>query len=401
MRLTWSVLLAVSLLACDDGTPQPEALDAVVLVDASAQTADAQPDGAVVDATLGMDAGLVDAGLPDAELGDAALADAEAPDAMPVDERPQWRVCETAGNPTDDTEDWRHLTTRAVVLGDAGHSAQDVLAPDDRATVIPGKFAYGLISKDLEDEDVQVYLADCAGGWRLMGRATTDDDGRIGWSMGEAALPPIGQYDVALRVVGDDSVARSRLFVTPPGTHLMVFDIDGTLTTDDMELFQDLMAELFEPILGGDYVPEAREGGLELTQLRRFDQGRLLVYLTGRPYMLTDISRGWLADLGFPVGPLHVVDAVREIVPTNGLVGDYKADYLRSLQALGYEIDAAYGNAGTDIYAFAEAGVPLDRSFIAGPNGGEGGTVAVGEYWRAHLVEAAEEVLPEQTFVDP
>ena len=34
----------------------------------------------------------------------------------------------------------------------------------------------------------------------------------------------------------------------PKGTKVVVFDIDGTLTTDDMELFKDIIDDLYEPM---------------------------------------------------------------------------------------------------------------------------------------------------------
>ena len=397
-----AVTLAVALSACDDGAVG-EAGDAT---DATPVRADAQP-GPTPDARADdeLDLGARDDAAPpftDAASPphDAAAVDVDAALAPPDDERPALVICETPDDPGGATEGWRHVTSNIIVLGAAGHSAQDVLAVLGAGIDLPGKFAYGPLSKDLEDEDVAVYRSDCAGGWAPLGRATTDTDGRVGLPLAAADLPAVGRYDVALRVLGDGTVTRSRLWVVPPGTHLMVFDIDGTLTTDDLELFRDVLTDLFQPILNGDYVPEARAGGVELTHLRRVDQGRLLVYLTGRPYVLTDISRGWLDDLGFARGAVHVVDDVAQILPTNGEVGQYKLDFLTGLEARGFVIDAAYGNATTDIFAFAGAGVPAARTFIAGPHGGEGGPVAVGEDWQAHRQAAAAEALPAQSFRD-
>ena len=38
---------------------------------------------------------------------------------------------------------------------------------------------------------------------------------------------------------------------------------------------------------------------------------------------------------------------------------------------------AAYGNADTDITAYANVSIPLDHTFIIGTEGGNGGTVAI------------------------
>jgi phosphatidate phosphatase PAH1 len=43
----------------------------------------------------------------------------------------------------------------------------------------------------------------------------------------------------------------------------------------------------------------------------------------------------------------------------------------------GWDVVAAYGNATTDIGAYAAAGIPTNRTFIVGEFGGQGGTVAI------------------------
>jgi len=170
-----------------------------------------------------------------------------------------------------------------------------------------------------------------------------------------------------------------------------VLDIDGTLTTSDTELFQDIFADLFVPLGTGDYVPVARAGAVDLTLRRGASQGYLLVYMTGRPYYLTDISRGWLADLAMAPGHLHLTDSNGEALPTEGGVGTYKAEYLAHLQSMGLLLDLAYGNATTDIYAYAQAAIDPAVTFIVGDNGGTDGTVAVGDDYALHLQTIAAE----------
>lgn len=43
----------------------------------------------------------------------------------------------------------------------------------------------------------------------------------------------------------------------------------------------------------------------------------------------------------------------------------------------GWNIVAAYGNAITDIEAYQSVGIPNDRIFIVGPNGGQLGSTAI------------------------
>lgn len=314
---------------------------------------------------------------------------------------PAFQDCTTGALPSDLREqDWEHTRSSIVAFGDAGHSAQDVLAVPTKPTTIPGKFAYGTASKDLEDEWIEVWMDNCQGGYTKLGEQKTDSDGRIGLDLAAKALPPVGRYGLWLRVKGDNTSTRSTLRVLPEGTKLMVFDIDATLTTDDMELFKDLLDDFFEPIAKGDYVPKARESALEITHRRRLEQGYQILYLTGRPYLLTDSSRQWLADGGFAPGTLHLTDSVSEIYPTEGSVGDYKLAYLKHVQDLGLEVVAAYGNATTDIYAYEKAGLDKKTTFILGKYGGESMTQALGDGYTQHLEEIAAEPAATQPYTE-
>lgn len=296
------------------------------------------------------------------------------------------------------TVDWENVQNELITQDDDNHYAQDAITVSDRAARIGGKFTYGALSVDLEGEWIEVWVDNCSGSYLKLGEARTDSDGRIALPVPIETLPPVGAYAVYLRVMGDNTSARSTFWMLRPGTQVMIFDIDGTLTTDDMELFTDIVTELFEPLGSGDYVPAARAGATNLTSLRHDTQGYVLVYLTGRPYNLIDVSRRWLADLGFPPGPLHLADDMADILPTNQSVGDYKAGYLNELLDLGLVIEAAYGNASTDIYAYAQVGVDTARTFITGPNGGDGGTVDLGDDYQNHLPDAQAEADATQPF---
>jgi len=291
------------------------------------------------------------------------------------------------------TEAWRHSIQSPITVaaGPAGHSMQDVLATPGSAATIPGKFAYGLVSKDLEDEKVRVFLDACAG-WTILGDVLTDSDGRT--SLPVPASLAVGIYDVRLQVLGDGTVAPGRIWILPAGTHLAVTDVDGTLTTGDEEIVQDVFADLFEPIFSGSHVPAAYPGAAALTNAIA-GRGHVLVYLTGRPYWLTAKTRGWLSGGGFAGGPLHVADSNGEALPTPAGVGAFKRAWLQSLVARGFVLDEAYGNATTDVSAYAGAGIPASATWIIGPNGGSGGTHAVSGSWEARA--AAVGALPPVT----
>lgn len=381
-RASW-IVLALGLVTLGGGGPG---------CGGSAGGGGAQDAAAPLDA-VGRDASALDGG---GELDGTISADA-APDAGPS--RPVFGVCDQDPLPGGlPIVDWNHTLSAITAAATPGHSAQDVITVAGRATALVGKFAYGTFSKDLQDEWIEVFLDRCQGELVRLGRALTDSDGRISFALSGPDVPPVGAYRVYLRVMGDDTHAESTLRVVLPGTHVAVLDIDGTLTTDDMELFQDVFADLFEPLGAGNYVPQARAGAIDLTLRRRMEQGYLLVYITGRPYWLTDITRGWLSDEGAAPAHLHLSDSNGEAMPTESGVGTYKADYLAFLQSLGLILDLAYGNATTDIYAYEQAGVDKAHTFILGSHGGEGGTVALGDDYLQHLTDIASEPDVSQPF---
>lgn len=293
-----------------------------------------------------------------------------------------FRVCEDQpAPPASASSRFLHVSAELLSLTTAWHSGLDTLAVVGDDAVLGAKFTYGTLGKDLEDEWIEVWIDRCD---RLesLGSVRTDHDGRIALALDAEALE-VGRHRVHFRVEGDGTQTSSTLIVLPPGARLAVFDIDGTLTTSDWELFEDLIDDLFGPLRHG-VVPQAREGATEITWARA-DQGYVPVYLTGRPYWLTERTRGWLADMGMAPGVLVTTQSSTEVLPTESGVGDYKADTLARWQLAGLGIDLAYGNASTDIYAYAAAGIDGAATFILGRHGGEDDTVALGEDYLEHL----------------
>lgn len=331
------------------------------------------------------------------ELPDNVTDPGPDPDPDPPGEPSMFRSCTDGVPPTGlPTQDWEHSIATPIVVatGDPWHSAQDVIVAAGDSVRIPGKFSYGAISKDLEDEWIEVWIDDCAGGYERLGEELTDSDGRIGLPMVASNVPEVGEYGLYFRVKGDNSIARSTLRVYPIGTRFIVFDIDATLTTSDSSLVGQSVSE----ILGGNLLPEARDGALDIVNLRHGQHGYELLYLTGRPYLLDSLTRDWLIQLGFPAGTVHLTDDVSNSWPSEGQVGDYKADFLFSVIDAGFTIDMAYGNATSDIYAYERVDIPKDVTFILGEHGGESDTVALGEGYLEHIEAVRDDVAATQPF---
>jgi hypothetical protein len=343
--------------------------------------------------------GLV-SGCSDADLGvpqsDARTADAAPQGDAPADSRPEFRSCTGGTMPGDlPTVQWTRLSNRLITLATPWHSAQDILTTPNAQVLLAAKFSYGSISKDLEGERIEVWMDDCAGGYTRLGERVTDSDGRIAFPLAAGNVPAIGEYGLYFRVMGDNSATFAILRVYPRNTRFIVFDIDATLTTSDTELVGQVISE----ILDNNVVPEAREGAMDITALRHENHAYELLYLTGRPYLLTGITRQWLDDLGFPRGTVRLTDSVASSWPSEGEVGQYKADYLRTVViGQGFTLPAAYGNATTDIYAYEQAGIDKQRTYILGEHGGELLTVALGEDYLDHIEAVRDEPAAEQPF---
>lgn len=301
--------------------------------------------------------------------GDSGGPDPGTPDAPPS---PTLQRCVDATFTPGPTEPWKGTPPS----GDPGHSSQDALVTVGAPALVRGKFAYGALSQDLEGETVKAWVWDCTT-WVSAGEGLTDSDGRI-----ELEAPSLGAgvYDVRFEVTGDASVTGSTLWVLPEGTHITVTDIDGTMTLSDNEFLRQ--------IIDRSYVPKAYPSAVELIE-RHVEDGYIIVYLTGRPYIYTQLTRDWLSDLRFPLGALHVADSTEEALPTEGGVGTYKKEFLLDLEAKGFLIDVAYGNATTDIFAYLGAAIPADDVWIIGENAGQQGTHAVMDSWAERAAEVA------------
>jgi hypothetical protein len=230
------------------------------------------------------------------------------------------------------------------------------------------------LQKDLEHAMVRAEW-ELDGAWRPLGEARTDDDGRAVL----AARAPERPGPVRVRWWFLDQAAEATLWVVKEGQAVTVFDIDGTLTPSDRENLEDYGRRLLRRAKaeGPKLRPNAVAAAL------RASKDSLPVFLTGRPPFLGRPTREWLTAHGFPAGMVFLMPESRDAWPTEGRVGEAKADRLRDLQARGLRILRAYGNATTDISAYEAAGVPKGATFILGKHGGKRGTVALGEAFPA------------------
>jgi hypothetical protein len=256
------------------------------------------------------------------------------------------------------------------VLGNPNGPLANVYLPDDQSPSASLSYAgtkartmpsLGAFTKPLGGESVSLWFYDeGAAMWNELDRGTTDADGAYAFTAN--GFVAANAAPVYAMLEADGSCAIHYNYLMPPGSKFVVMDIDGTLTTDDNEL----ILQIADPT----HVPAMMTAANTLAQ-HWAAKGYPIIYLTARPHVFDAESRAWLDMLEFPKGAM---------ITQNGSGGadTYKTLWLqRMITKFGWVPVAAYGNASTDITAYANVAIPLDRTFIVGPLAGMNGTVAI------------------------
>ncbi|MAM87347.1 MAG: haloacid dehalogenase [unclassified Hahellaceae] len=257
------------------------------------------------------------------------------------------------------------------------HMVHDQIVQEGKAATIVGKFDYSsVLHKDLENEDVHVYLYGTGSQrWEYLGEHRTNGDGKISVQVQK----PQGDYVVRMVVEGDHSEALGYLTVVGDGRKAVLFDIDGTLTLSDFEGVGDYLG-----IDNADMHNYADEVVWEYVS-----KGYQIVYLTGRGYWQAKTTRDWFNRNG--LFGWHLRTDANQDNPIKPNTQQYKTDYINYLKnEVGLDIIRAYGNADTDVRAYAAAGIPASETYIIGEHAGMDGTNAVDGDYALHYVEVAQ-----------
>lgn len=253
------------------------------------------------------------------------------------------------------SREFRHRRSRVVVkLGAPRHTATDAIAIRGSSAAVVGKFAYSDASKDLEDELVIVEVWSNKA-WLELGKVLTNDDGRAAYAIDAKYLEKAGPVLYRMTVDGDGTSTTATVWVLEKKAAIAVFDIDGTLTPGDREIIKRT--------IWGSAV-KVRRGAADVVA-HWTDASVQPIYLTGRPYLYNNDTRRWLRENKFPAGPLITPQSMRAAIPTASGVGAFKQKVLRGLlDGAGLVARVAYGNAKTDVCAFARAGIQPGRTYI-------------------------------------
>ena len=279
------------------------------------------------------------------------------------------------------------------------HNGYDVIFKESQNQYIEGNFEYGDFRVNLEDEDVAIYsysYTDENPTWKHVADVTVGSSGKYSddtnpckdfldgfnksgtfcYEIPEDKKFPVGLHLIKLVVKGDGSETNMFIRVKEDNKVLkmVVFDMDGTLTTSDKDISLAFLAELWN----GDSADMPMYPSAEKMATYYYQRGYEILYLTARPYWLSEKSYNWLVIRNFPFGYMHTYEGS---MPDGNLDAEtFKKRYLQSLVDKGIKFEYTHGNALTDIAAYKSLNTPCNRIFIIGPHAGKECSVAVPTY---------------------
>ncbi|CAN5225015.1 hypothetical protein BH09MYX1_BH09MYX1_36690 [soil metagenome] len=261
---------------------------------------------------------------------------------------------------------FHHPGSRMVhSLGSSRHRGRDrFLRPGDSQLLV-AKFAYGLTDKDLEDEEVDVFVRrGCGTTWEKLGTTTTTTDethhsavdgvedhgGQVFFKVPDDKSLELGRHIIRFVVAGDLTSTEIIIEVVEPGTPMFISDVDGTLTSsENVEVIKLLQSK----------IPEAHPGAADMFRIL-VAKGYRPMYLTARPEMLIPRTRAFLRERGFPLGIVHTSSATLG-AGMGASAAAFKKLELERLAAIGLVPTFGFGNRPSDSDAYEAAGIDETR----------------------------------------
>lgn len=265
-------------------------------------------------------------------------------------------ACDAALPNVGPKRSWKNTvaSTLIVASGFDNHRGRDLILRESDEQWVIGKFAYGVIDKDLKGEEVDIWLnRDCGTNWEKLGTAlttpqdnthptvygVTDSGGRVYYQISAAKKLGIGRHRFRLVVAGDLSGADLYIEVVPAGTHYFVTDVDGTLTTKETEEYGALLT--------GSVSDSNTDAPQALTLLAQ--RGIRPMYLTARPEFLVGRTREFIKKHGYPLG---VVRTTTGLGALGAAAVGFKRPEIDALTGAGMHVDYGFGNTDSDAEAF-------------------------------------------------
>lgn len=219
--------------------------------------------------------------------------------------------------------------------------------------------------RGIVNEKVYVFVEE-EGDWVKAGEAMTDSTGAFSYE-----LPAEHQFEPGLHrflviVAASGTCFEAAVALWPEGVETVFTDIDGTLSANDQEFLTQLFTDIH-------HTPAKNEAAVEMMNAWA-DKGFEAVYLTARPNVFRWQTRVWLREEGFPFG---AVETAEEFVHGE-TARAYKRGFVNhATTEWDFQIIAAYGNAGSDVEAYEDAGIPKNVTFTINEAEGDAGTVGI------------------------
>lgn len=273
------------------------------------------------------------------------------------------RACDSPAPAVESGEWAQSVGSEFASVGDPAHRMRDQVVQVGDAQEFEAKFAYGAFDKDLEEEDIEVFLLrGCGDTWEPLGTYRTNGKGRVKVVFGrEVERLGVGRHRLHMVVKGDGSSVDGFIQVLDGSAPAFVSDVDGTLTTSEL-------ADLGN-ILTGDQ-PDLHPGVPEVLG-RLAAVGYLPVYMSARPESYTERMRELIRLRGLPPGIVVTYpSAVPQ--PSKDAAAEYKENTIRTLQAAGLAFDWGFGNNRVESAAYEATEIP-SRVFyqFTDANGGQ------------------------------
>lgn len=264
------------------------------------------------------------------------------------------------------------------------HRVVDIFVRPGEGWVLQGEFKISrLLMRVVKNQSVSIYVRLPGGVWIFRGQSRTDSKGMVSWIEPTGFGLKAGETAEFKMVLDrDETESQGIVRVVAAGSRAVVFDIDATLTSKDSEFTKEMLNPRYDPkfYAGSQDVVKYYAG-----------RGAEVTYVTGRNDRYRRETLAWLNRHGYPRVVTTLAPTFWDILPTKNGVQEYKILTLRDLiDRVGLIFPRAYGNATTDICAYAKVGIPLDRTFIIGKHAGDacpgyGATQALGKDYIAHV----------------
>ena len=284
--------------------------------------------------------------------------------------RVAWRVCrgDLSQWPTGPTESWQRAASSLTARGEPRHALHDRLATRERDLELVAHASYGALGRELVGERVELYIHGCQARFDLLAVGVTDAQGVARFTIPERDVPLYGEYDLVLRVAGDDTMARATLRVLPATSRFVAFELDEALSEEERAGRGGALGDLFERIGLEGFKPTARPGAAPLTRAYRA-LGYEVIYFSSRPPVLTKSTREWLDQGGFAPGTYWFAE--RASPPRSERAEADQIRALLGLRARGYVLDVAYVHSAESERMYQQGGAQAVRRVDEAPISGD------------------------------